>query len=743
MAQKPKIERVTFKVSLEADSDFDTSMVAFVFDTSGGLIAQKEVKKGQLDLPIAAEKLKRSRLFIAPVPDEMDLQTPGVKLMERVGAFEPMVTAKGQLIDHIRIPGHIIDYWHFCLCWIRGRVVKDDNSHAVCHARVHICEVDKVWRWIIRLPDSDIFRLRDDLIRVIKEPRFPFPPKPLPDPPRPLPDPFPFDINDGGLKFATLSANTGDRDELTFFNPQPEPPDASVMSTRQMSLPIETLAELNSNSAHIVREALVANVGLIIPYLCLWPIWWRFSCDELIVVETDNLGRFQALIPYLCAGDKPDLYFWVEYEINGSLETVYRPPMPCYTYWNYDCGTEVTIRIKDQRVPGCGAEPDPSGCVVQLLSIGNDISPSEIHGDGASTANLGLTTTGRPFGGKIEPRVWFSRSDLRDGKNIWYYRWSYRRYVASITPDNDAGWQHITRDVVRHYPKPVSGGYNHVPYTLGAQPVGTEQNLFEITPVKNPEGGYEWTVVDQHEDLASAHFMTQALGTGATFAAKALNAAGKYELKMELFDKNGNRVNDWDTLGINLQMANIQAPFGTNTVTFDTAPTFNRVIRAGKTAGFYMILHVDNNPCKAEISPVTGPGLSADPAGCGFILYQDGASANLRFKPQHPNDFATFSFSVKRGVTNQVNRASASGRVGVSPVGTNDPAAPVRQYVMQADGQYLETFPVTELLGSCVRGAFSEALSVWTLAVDGYGRVGGLDAFSHAGFALTKPCPGE
>lgn len=736
MDKKTNDKRVTFKVSIEANEDFEGRMVGFVFDASGGLIAQQEVKKGQLNLPITVAKLGHHRLFIAPLPDDLDRQTPTIKMMERLNAYEPIVSLKDQLIDNILIPGHVIEIWDFCLCWIRGRVVKDDTSGSVCGAKVHICEVDKIWRWIIRLPDFDIFKLRDDLIRVIEEPHIPIPHRPLPDPP-------PFDFIGGGLRLTTLSSHIEARDELNLINPQPEPPGISNLSIKQATLPAETLAKLNSNSAHIVREALVENVNFILPYLCLWPYWWRFRCDEISVLETDALGRFQTLIPYLCSGDKPDLYFWVEYEIDGSLETVYHPPIPCYTYWDYACGTEVMIRIKDQRVPSCGAEPDPGGCVVQVLSIGNDISMSEIHGDGASAANRGLTKTGRPFGGKIEPRVWFSRSDLRDGKNIWYYRWSYRRYVSGVTPENDTGWKHLTRDVVRHYPKPVSGGYNHVPEPMGPKPIGTEQNLFEITPVLNPVGGFEWSVVDQHEDLASAHFMTKALGTGTTFEDKALDAAGKYELKMELFDNNGNRVNDWDTLGINLQMSNVAAPFGTNTVTFDSAPTFNRIIKSGKTAGFYMMMHVDNNPCKAEITQVFGSGLSVDPDDCGFILYQDGAWANLRFKPYHPNDFATFRFSVKRGVINQVHRATASGKVGVSPISTNDPTLPVREYVKQPSGQYLETFPVTELLDSCPRAAFSETLHVWTLAVDGYGRVGGLDAFSHAGFALTKPCPGE
>lgn len=727
---------VAFKVTIEANKDFDGRMAGFVFDQSGRLVAQQEVKKGQLNLPLSAEKLSRTRVFISPLPDDNARRAPSIKMMERLNAFEPLVVVKGQLIDSILIPGHLVDVWRFCLCWVRGQVIKDDNGGPVCGAKVHICELDKIWRWIIRLPDLEIFKLRDDLIRVLEEPHIRIPPRPQPDPP-------PFVLGGQVIRSASLALNMEERVERTFINPQPEPPGVNRLQINQTSLPVNRLTELKSQSAHIVREALVANAEFILPYLCLWPNWWHFRCDEIIEVETDALGRFQALVHYLCSGDKPDLYFWVEYEINGSIETVYHPPIPCHTYWNYVCGTDVTIRIKDQRVPSCGAEPDPDGCVVQVMSIGNDISMSEIEGDGASDVSRGLTVNGQPFGGKIEPRVWFSRSDLRDGKNIWYYRWSYRRYDSTLLPDNDAGWKHLTRDVVRHYPKAVSGGYNHVPYTLGPKPVGLQQNLFEITPAQNPEGTFEWTVVDEHEDLASAHFMTKSLGVGETLEEKALEAAGKYELKMELFDKNGQRVNDWDTLGINLQMANVPAPFGMNIVTFVSAPAFNRIMRSGKTAGFYLRLHVDNNPCKAAIAEVNGTGLFVDPAGCGFIDYQDGAVVNLRFTPYHPNDFATFNFSVVRGVTNQVNRATASGRVGVSPIGTYDPTLPLREYVIQSGGQYLETFSVTELLAPCQRGAFSEALHVWTMAVDGYGRVGGLDAFSHAGFALTKPCPGE
>jgi hypothetical protein len=735
MVKNSNDERVTFKVTLEANRTFDGRIAGIVFDASGGFVTQQEVMKGQLDLPLPAAELNRYRVFLAPLSDDAEAENPTIKMMERLNAFEPVISLKGRLSEQILIPGHIVDAWIFCLCWVRGRVINS-SSNPVCGARVHICEVDKLWRWIIRLPDPDIFRLRDDLIRVIEVPRIPFPP-------RPRPDPSPIDFLGGGVTSGNITSYISSGNGERSFNPQPEPPRPTSMLASESGLHAETLVLLKSTSASIVRDALAANVKVILPYLCLWPYWWRLRCDEIAVVDTDSFGRFQLIIPYLCSGDKPDLYFWVEYEINGSLETVYRPPMPCYTHWDYACGTDVTLHVTDPRVPGCGAEPDPGGCVVQVLSIGKDISMSEIHGSGAAAADLGLTTAGRPFGGRIEPRVWFSRSELRDSKNIRYYRWSCRRYVSGVDPDNDAGWIPLIRDVVRHYPMPVAGGYDHVPYALGPQPVGAEHNLFEITPVLNPEGNHEWTVVDEHEDLASAHFMTKALGVGTTFEERALDAAGNYELKMELFDNTGNRVDDWDGPGINLQIANVAAPFGTGTVTFDSAPAFNRIIRSGKTAGFYMMMHVDNNPCRAEISGITGTGLGVDPAGCGFILYENGAMADLRFRPYHPNDFATFSFSVVRGVTNQVHRATASGKAGASPIATNDPAIPVREYVKQPGGEYRETFPVTELLGDCTRGAFSEALHVWTLAVDGYGRVGGLDAFSHTGFALNRPCPGE
>jgi hypothetical protein len=421
------------------------------------------------------------------------------------------------------------------------------------------------------------------------------------------------------------------------------------------------------------------------------------------------------------------------------LETVYRPPLPCATWWNYACGTEVTIRVRDARVPACDDEPDLPGCVVQVLSIGRNVSISEVQGPGAPVSGEGLTSDGTPFGGKLEPRIWLSRTALRDDKNVGYYRWSYRRLTAGDgTPLALPGpWTAMTRTVVRHYAHLGPGGVTHQPYAIGPKPVGVQANVFEIKP-EVPPGGIEWTVVDEREDLASAHFETHILGSGADACGQALDSAGKYELKLELFKDGTGTLVDWTAEGIGLEIANVPAPFGTGTVTAVTASDYHRIKdAAGHTIGFRMVVRVDNNCCEAAIEPIAGTGATVTP--CGFIEFAPGASVTLGFRATHPNDFATFSFSVRRGVTSQVDRASASGVVGDPSVPTDDLTLPVRAYGLTPAGVYSETFPVTELLGPCSRGAFSEALHVWTMATDGYGRLWHLDRFAHAGFALTPP----
>ncbi|MDX2505900.1 MAG: hypothetical protein QNL62_15690 [Gammaproteobacteria bacterium] len=753
MAKKNNDERVTFKVSIEANKKFEGRTAGFVFDASGDLIEQQEIIKGQLNLSIPAAKLNRYRLFISPLPDDMNQQAPSIKTMERLNAYEPLVSFKDQLIDTILIPGHVIEFWNFCLCWVRGQVIKDDSNGPVCGAKVHICEVDKIWRWIIRLPDLEIFKLRDDLIRVIEEPHIRFPP-------RPQPDPSPIDLI-GNTRltrsFSSLFArdtlslvnpqpepstinNLSLKNSLNLINPQPEPPGVNSLPIQQQSLPVETLVSLKSDSAHLVRETLVANLQLILPYLCLWPIWWRFRCDEIAVVETNALGRFQAIISYQCSGDKPDLYFWVEYEIDGSLETIHHPPIPCNTYWNYACGTEVIIRIKDDRVLECGAGKDLNGLHVWVETIGNNQSVGDIHHPG--TPNAGLTPDGRPFGGQLEPRVSFSRSNLI-AAGITHYLWSVRPDGA---PDSE--WKPMADDVVRHYKHP-SGS---VPvYPLGPENAGNNLGRFQIQPILPPVGAVDdWVVWNQHVDLASAYLRTSTPDKDPSASCGVADpAADKYELKLELFKSNGNLV-DWTAEGITPQITEPGPvdPFGD--IDRITAPNEFLIKSAGHIMAFKMVLHIDNSRCGGAILPVdNGSGLTKEE--CGFIQYVGAAQALISFQAGHPNNFARVTYRVDRGEKGcRVVEASVSGQ-HLGPVNLASEGAGSFQKTSPCDYQRL--LSVNTLLTSvkpseaatcspCLeRAAFAEVLWVRATATNGYSRLDYLDAFDTAAFALTKPCP--
>ena len=502
----------------------------------------------------------------------------------------------------------------------------------------------------------------------------------------------------------------------------------AVSLQSSVNLPIELQSRLLSTSVTTVRRSLVENWRLLVPWLCYWRWWWWwFRCDEIRVVDTDAYGNFETFIIYPCQGDHPDLYFWVEYDFGSGHETVYRPPIACNTYWNYECGSEVTIRVTDPRVPGCGSEPDLPGKQVVVKSIGRNVAVREVDGDG-------LTNFGEPFGHTLEPRVDFSRSALI-GSNIPYYRWSYRRMTGPDGTTPDVGpWTPMTRSVYRHYkdgtsyPSDIMGP---LPTTgPGAAPA---PNLFRIRPVVSPSGE-PWEVLNERVDLATAYFETTTLPGNPQFTpgvgwSEDL-AAGRYELKLELFDNAGNLVQDWDAQGIDLRITDQDAPFGTGTVTTSPAPTDNRVLNAGNTDGFRMQVRVDNNRCFAEVHPIGGD-LAPDP-DCGFYEYETGDDAGLSFTARHPNGFATYHFDTGRGTGPAIGIASTSGTVG---------QADSNGFGAGAGFLYYKDVAVSALLGTCPSAAFWEDLDVRALATNGYSRLTGYNATDNAAFALAQPCP--
>jgi len=731
---------VSFRVSTSSRPDFDQALAIYAFDSRGNLLERSAVKSGKVSLSLSAATVLHADVYVAPVGEHRETE-PTPRVLERRGAFRPVLREQesGGLVSIIEIPGRIIDLWPWCVCFVQGQVLRAADGRAVCDARVHICEVDRLPWWIRKLPDLEVLRLRDDLLDVMRKPPIKLPPRPIPRPFPPEPDPVPFR--------SSLFRFTGD----VALNPQPEVPSLPVR-VDQPAIDAAFEQQLLSQSVPLVRETLALNWRFILPWLCYWPWWWwRFRCDEMAVVTTDANGRFQVPIWYQCSGDKPDLYFWVEYDLGSGFETVHRPLLACNTYWDYACGTDVTIRVADPRVPACSDEPDLPGCQVVVRSIGNTVAIRELQANSADAAHEGLTTGGRPFGGTLEFRVDFSRTELIDNKGIPYYRWSYRRLsgpdgvtttvdpaaepVANAADPND-GWKILTRSVYRHYR--VGASYPSDQMGPTPMPPAPDVNLFRIKPADPPVGN-EWIDLNPHVDLATAYFETAGLPGAATgepqevpVPAPAADdlAAGRYELKLELFDAAGNLVN-WTDEGIDLRITDQDAPFGTGLVTTSSAPPYNRILDSGKTVGFRMVLRVDNNHCFAQVLPVAG-ALVPDPT-CGFHEYGSLTDqAALSFVARHPNNFASYWFDTVRGVGTPVGAASTSGTAGEA--GNNG-------FVNGGAFTYAKNVSVGALLDTCPSAAFAEQLRVEPWAQNGYTTLSHLRHTDLAAFALAAPCP--
>lgn len=704
--------RVPLFVSTAQRPEFKHPLAIFAFDARGELIHRAKIADGKVELPLSPRAMYKARVFVAPV-DEKTQGELTLAQLQRLGAYEPVLHVGDRLVDRIDIPGTIIDFWPFCFCWVRGKVIRNSDNRAVCNARVHICEVDRIPIWIGTLVDSNIFKLRDDLLEVLRNP-------PIPGP-GPGPDPrfAKRSFARSAMRFAK------DAGSLVSLNPQPLPP-------VEIGLAPELHAMLRSTSAFVVRNALVANWKLLLPWFCYWPHWWYlFRCDEIATITTDPHGRFETVIWYPCKGDHPDLYFWVEFDFGSGFETIYRPRVPCYTWWDYACGTEVIIRITDPRVPGCEEEPDLPHCQVIVTSIGNNIAVRQVQTSGSE----GLTTANQPFGATLEPRVDFSRTELIDVKHIPYYRWSYRRLTGpnGVTTVVDPGsvplnvWSVMTRDVYRHY----RAGISFVSVNMGPLSVPAP-NLFRIRPMSLPPGGDEWVTNNEHIDLATAYFETASLAGSPSGGAPTADdlAAGLYEIKLELFNSAGALV-DWTAEGVDLRITDVDAPFPAGNYSSIPAPAYNRILVGGHTMGFRMVVRVDNNRCFADILPVGGT-VTADP-DCGFYNYNLPSDlVSLSFVARHPNNFAAYSFVTGRGLGPDIPAASTSGMVGAAG---NDGFTQVGAFT------YSKNVPVSTLIGACPNAACYEHLHVGATATDGYSGLSGYNHSDNAAFALATPCP--
>jgi hypothetical protein len=751
----PKGSKLQVNVKLEGD-DKAPPLAAYLFSPSGRPIGHAPVENGRATFDVPPEfDGQRLQVFVGARPAKLEGAMPAAAL-RRLGAYEQgfRFLRESPVID-LHIPIDIISL--LCACHVRGRLVKrvtlpdgTIGEQVVCNARVHICEVDRIPILIAKLPDPDIFRLRDDLLDLIGRPVIPPPPEPFP--PVPPPGPFPGPRPGPRPEFAALRAT------MAHHLGHGEGSGAAGAARRATSRPgsigeSAMLALRDQRSALQLRRHLVEISDLIRIYLCeLRWLWWWLETDCLWTVEADEHGRFDTWIWHRCT-DQPDLYFWVEQQQSGSWVTVYRPSVACHTYWNYVCGQEITINIP--WAIGCddpGYEIPPG---VTLFVLPYAIGSTKIWGKPAGSptppAPLGWVRTDgltdynsgsglgvlndAPFGGTLH----FVHDDsyFIPSSGIKYYRYSYRR--AGSTGD----WTPITTPLARGYRMEYSDRLpTYESYPVGPFTVGAQSNLFEFKPQTPPARpidpatvvAREWTSGNLSE--AAAVWDTVSTAPGLNPPTVATDQSGVFDVKIEVFDPAGNLV----------------AP-GATTFRFlmleDASAVTTRLAVAGTSASdpmevwdnaVHVFVHVDNNAVTSDLPQPSVNGVGADP-NCGFLFYDPSDPADdvlVRFHADHPNDRAVFRFAIKRGSFWLANVTTPPG--GTSPsyvevASATAPLSPGPGFALSA-GYYERTFEPSELVGACVNAAFAASLNVYGKATNGWWRLG-YDAHELIAFALA------
>lgn len=746
-----KTDRPEFQLNLNVtvphlETEEMPMIAAYAFDSKGRLVDTKPLPKkggGKVDFNLKNQMTNdKMRIIVGPrlEMDSMDDKhciaeklpdgirpTPKItpKMLLSKGGVETRIWLREARLDRdIILKREDLLKWLICRCTVKGRLVKEMElpdgtvkKMGVCYACVFIWEVDRWYYVLQQLPERELLRIRDDLIKVIEHwPPEPWPP--IPDPWPPIPGPGP----DPGPYLDKLR-----------IQPQLNP-STDVLKTRSLALSeMDTLVKqkkmqeleliFTARSVVTLRKEMLAKADILIRYLCYFP--WIYSYlhkDFLTCTCTDAEGYFERDIFYPCSGDKPDLYFTARQWIDGKSVTIYDPGMRCHVYWNYKCGTEVLL-VTDEPGVKVSYEDNinpPSGVYtwVEPHGIGSVNLHDINHANGTISYGFqGHQVQNAPFGAYLGFRM--GRSNNIPSSDIFYYRIQYRKGTSG-------GWHESSEPVTRHYIHEENNKVTFPTVSLGPVPVNGK-HLYRFKP-KTPydldnsldKTNDQWPEENWFgSDLYAGYLNTTSFPGGVD------TAHGLYQIKIEVYDSAGNIV----------------GPYGTN-------PKFNFIIPSTSDSasqetdtilapvsyrdgdGLVFNLAIDNRSCTASIDePVVG-GIVQDTLGCGFLHYDAGDNVKIAFHAHHPGNNAFVNFTLKRGNTDPAAMGmSMSGKEVATALYSGD-------YTNDNDGDFHRTVPVNTLLGTCTNAAFAEDLHVYAKAFDGHHRIAWYDGRYYDAGAL-------
>jgi hypothetical protein len=663
---------------------------AYAFTASGQLLGRAELDDhGHAELVLRPAVASAVRVVVGP-RDE----APKLAELLRRGALDREVrVAPGQrlkldwLID--------LDRWRPWLrrCLVQGRLLKRDLAAPgfpdapVLGATIEIYEVDPLHLVLPRLPTPWLRRLRDVVLGR-----------------RPEPDPV------------------GDRLATPELEPDVEHAFHAAVSASPELAQLRSAAAIAGDVAF--TRALVGTAKLVQPWLCrLFP--QLVTKRRIGTATTDSHGHFRTWV-WVSAFvlDQPDLYFRATQPLYGAAPiTLYAPtPVSCNTWWNYVCGTEVTLVTTDPRAVTTPPRRDvdaPANWVL-FTAIGNT-SLARIHGAGAHSTtfgNLGLRDDGAPWGGVLRPRLDFD-SNLRDVLGVKYYQLSWRRGTAGA-------FEPLSAPVSRHYAVWDGSALTVRDYPLGPHPMtvdGEALQLFEVPPTAPPDG--HWTVADAVRDTENGELPSDLVAPGLRYRSDgsvepaSVDESGLYQLKLELFDDAGHRVS--------AALAFVVPASADLTGTIPTALASSVAQPDGSSlqvgSSLVLTLHLDNNATWAGLgAPSTALG-SADPC-CGVVHYGPGAAVALPYTARHPHGFAIHHLSMFRSAT--ALEPPITGGTGAFTLTRSVADLMTRALPASCAGR-----------PPCTTAAFAEHLQVSASATDGWRSLTEYDSTATRAFALS------
>jgi hypothetical protein len=442
--------------------------------------------------------------------------------------------------------------------------------------------------------------------------------------------------------------------------------------------------------------------------------------QKLGTAQLQSDGSFSAVIPLsICRKDKPDLWFKVRQTIEGSERVIYaRYPVLCHTYWNHPSGDAVNLLTYDSEAVVCtpNDDTDKPGVYVMPLGIGDDgwyeIEQAHLKSGDIPNDDRGLFNATDPYGTRLDIRMQFHDDLISNG--VTHYRWSVRA-------EGGTSWSYLNTPVTHRFLTQIGSDFYIVPEELGPFVIDGEPSLFKV-----PDPAKDWIALNRN-DRAFAYWHT-AIWDNTQRRYVPQVADGRYQLRLEMFDVSGNRLDPtapgagWNFfLPISDMVGGVWPVDDEPNVQSDGSVLFN--------------LWVDNTDTTADIQSV---GLTGSPTGdCQFIEYDDASTDQVRVtyvayhkQPPERDFLASYGITIKRGISGTTVESHSSTIPAHSPANLD---ATVDHLLRQVGSK-----------GPYNRCAFAVELHTNPRTRNGFSPIREYEDHDTSAFALMKrpePCP--